>query len=115
MAAIIGNAVPPQRQRVIDAMHLREPDRVPVGLWGTAEGYQNLRRFLFGQVRVDARLAADEITLPAAVQREKDKGKKIRARYNIEVAAKVRNAGCFLNERKVSQDHPRDLAREIDR
>ena len=23
---------------------LREPDRVPVGLWGTIEGYQNLRR-----------------------------------------------------------------------
>ena len=46
MAAIIGNAVPPQRQRVIDAIHLREPDRVPVGLWGTAEGYQNLRRGL---------------------------------------------------------------------
>ena len=44
MAAIIGKAVPPQRQRVIDAIALREPDRVPVGLWGTIEGYQNLRR-----------------------------------------------------------------------
>jgi len=43
MAAIIGKAVPAQRQRVIDALHLREPDRVPVGLWGTTEGYQNLR------------------------------------------------------------------------
>ena len=43
MAAIIGNAVPAQRKRVIDAMSLREPDRVPVGLWGTTEGYQNLR------------------------------------------------------------------------
>ena len=44
MAAIIGKAIPPQRQRVIDALALREPDRVPVGLWGTIEGYQNLRR-----------------------------------------------------------------------
>ena len=44
MAAIIGKAVPPQRQRVLDAIALREPDRVPVGLWGTIEGYQNLRR-----------------------------------------------------------------------
>ena len=44
MAAIIGKAVPPQRQRVLDALALREPDRVPVGLWGTIEGYQNLRR-----------------------------------------------------------------------
>ena len=43
MAAIIGKAIPEQRKRVIDAMNLREPDRVPVGLWGTVEGYQNLR------------------------------------------------------------------------
>ena len=29
---------------MLDALALREPDRVPVGLWGTIEGYQNLRR-----------------------------------------------------------------------
>lgn len=44
MAEIIGNAMPPQRKRVIDALHLREPDLVPIGLWGTIEGYQNLRK-----------------------------------------------------------------------
>ena len=44
MAAIIGKAIPAQRQRTLDALALREPDRVPVGLWGTIEGYQNLRR-----------------------------------------------------------------------
>jgi uroporphyrinogen decarboxylase len=43
MTAIIGKAVSPQRKRTLDALNLREPDRVPVGLWGTAEGYQNLR------------------------------------------------------------------------
>lgn len=46
MTAIIGKAMPAQRKRVIDAIHLREPDRVPVGLWGTVEGYQNLRKGL---------------------------------------------------------------------
>jgi len=46
MAAIIGKAIPPQRKRVLDALHLREPDRVPIGLWGTIEGYQNLRKHL---------------------------------------------------------------------
>jgi hypothetical protein len=46
MAAVIGKAIPPQRKRVIDAMNLREPDRVPVGLWGTVEGYLNLRKGL---------------------------------------------------------------------
>jgi len=46
MAAIIGRAVSPQRQRTLDALNLREPDRVPVGLWGTADGYQHLRKGL---------------------------------------------------------------------
>jgi uroporphyrinogen decarboxylase len=55
MAAIIAGAMPPQRKRVVDAMHLREPDRVPVGLWGTVEGYQNLRQGLGMQFNEDPR------------------------------------------------------------
>ena len=55
MAAIVGNAIPPQRKRVIDAMNLQEPDRVPVGLWGTVEGYQNLRKGLGLQYNDDPR------------------------------------------------------------
>ena len=55
MVAILGNAVPPQRKRVIDALHLREPDKVPVGLWGTVEGYQNLRRGLGMEYNKDPR------------------------------------------------------------
>lgn len=46
MTAIIGRAIPPQRKRTLDALALREPDKVPVGLWGTVEGYQNLRKGL---------------------------------------------------------------------
>jgi len=53
MAEIIGKAIPPQRQRVLDAMNLREPDRVPIGLWGTVEGYQNLRKGLGMQYNPD--------------------------------------------------------------
>ena len=53
MVAIVGNAIPPQRKRVLDAISLREPDRVPVGLWGTVEGYQNLRKGLGLQYNVD--------------------------------------------------------------
>lgn len=74
------------------------------GIVNSEEGYQNLRRFLFGEVRVDAWLQVDEITLPAAVQREKDAGREVRARYNIDVAAKTRNAGYFLSERRVAQE-----------
>ncbi len=55
MAHITGKAIPPQRKRVIDALHLREPDMVPVGLWGTIEGYQNLRRGLGMDYKADAR------------------------------------------------------------
>ena len=55
MAAIIGKAIPPQRKRVLDALHLREPDRVPVGLWGTIEGYQNLRKALGMDYKADPR------------------------------------------------------------
>ena len=55
MAAVIGKAIPPQRQRVLDALALREPDRVPVGLWGTIEGYQNLRRGIGMDYKADAK------------------------------------------------------------
>lgn len=55
MAEIIGKAIPPQRKRVIDALHLREPDKVPVGLWGTIEGYQNLRRGIGMDYKADPR------------------------------------------------------------
>ena len=76
----------------------------PFGIVNSEEGYQNLRRFLFGQVRIDARLAVDEITLPRAVQKEKDAGKQIRARYNINACAKVRGGGIYLSERRVQNE-----------
>ena len=37
------------------------------GIVNSEEGYQNLVRFLFGDVRADGRLEVDEITLPPAV------------------------------------------------
>ena len=78
----------------------------PFGIVNSEEGYQNLRRFLFGQVRIDARLAVDEITLPRAVQKEKIKGakKQIRAQYNIDACAKVRGGGSYLSERRVRNE-----------
>jgi len=73
------------------------------GLVNSEEGYQNLRRFLFGQTQVDAFLEVDELTLPRKVQEAKDEHKKIRASYYIETTAQVRNATYFLHERKVNQ------------
>lgn len=76
----------------------------PYGIVNSEEGYQNLRRFLFGQVRVDLRLSVDEIMLPPNVQEQRDAGKDVEANYNIDVTAKVRGAGYFLNERRVIQE-----------
>jgi hypothetical protein len=73
------------------------------GIVNSEEGYQNLKRFLFGQVRIDAKLFVNEITLPVPIQQLKDDGKKIRASYYIETTGQVRGANYFLHERKVGQ------------
>ena len=74
------------------------------GIVNSEEGYQNLRRFLFGQTKVDAYLKVDEITLPRAIQKLKDDGKKIRASYYIESTAKVRGGNVNLHERGLDQE-----------
>jgi hypothetical protein len=73
------------------------------GIVNSEEGYQNLRRFLFGDVGVEARLYADEITLPRPVQKLKDAGREIRASYHIDTAARVRGALYCLHERRFEQ------------
>jgi hypothetical protein len=75
------------------------------GIVNSEEGYQNLRRFLFGNVRVDVTLAVDEITLPKPVEDEVgDDRARVRAAYDIEAAATLRGLNVFLNERRVAQE-----------
>jgi hypothetical protein len=75
------------------------------GIVNSEEGYQNLRRFLFGDVRVDVTLIVDEITLPKAIEEEVgDDLDRVRAAYNIEAAATLRGLNVFLNERRVAQE-----------
>lgn len=83
------------------------------GIVNSEEGYQNLRRFLFGDVRIHALLNCKEITLPAEVQKLKDENKKIRASYHIETQAGVRGALYKLHERRV--DHSSAILRDYDR
>ena len=45
------------------------------GIVNSEEGYQNLTRFLFGELRVDGILDIDDITLPVEVQKALDDGK----------------------------------------
>ena len=75
------------------------------GIVNSEEGYQNLRRFLFGDVRVDFRLLIDEITLPAKIEKEVGKKReRVKAAYNIETAASLRGLNVFLSERRVIQE-----------
>src|SRR5262249_12361148 len=59
------------------------------GIVNSEEGYQNLIRFLFGDVRADGYLDIDEVTLPPEVEKEYEAGKEIRASYLFEIAVSI--------------------------
>lgn len=74
------------------------------GIVNSEEAYQNLVRFLFGDVRVDGILDLDEITLPPDVKREKENGKEIRASYHFEVILRVRGYDWDLHRRTADEE-----------
>ena len=72
------------------------------GIVNSEEGYQNLRRFLFGDIRVEITLSIDDISLPAAIEKERKKGHEVRASYHAETAVRVRGARWDLHRRSVA-------------
>jgi PGAP1-like protein len=74
------------------------------GIVNSEEGYQNLIRFLYGDVRADGTLLVDEITLPQAVQEKLDAGKRIKASYMFEVAVSVRGKPWYLHRRTAHEN-----------
>lgn len=76
----------------------------PFGIVNSEEAFQNLARFLFGDVRVDLWLEIDEIRLPKVVQKEVDDGKKVDALYQIEIKAAPRGKLWFLTRRTAEED-----------
>lgn len=71
------------------------------GVVNSEDGYQNLVRFLFGDVRVDGTLEVGALPLPASVEKAKDNGKQIRASYYFEATVAPRGANDFkLTERR---------------
>jgi hypothetical protein len=74
------------------------------GIVNSEEGYQNLTRFLFGNVRVDGVLEIDELILPEKVQKAKDSGKEIRASYHFEVVVSVRGKQWEMHRRTVNEN-----------
>ncbi len=74
------------------------------GIVNSEEGYQNLKRFLFGNVRVEALLEIAELSLPPTVQKQVDAGKKVKASYHAEVVARVRGKRWALHRRTVDEE-----------
>ncbi len=73
----------------------------PYGIVNSEEGYQNLSRFLFGDVRVDGVLEVEKLPLPPSVQKALDAGKDVKASYFFESTVVPRGAATFkLTERK---------------
>lgn len=71
------------------------------GVVNSEEGYQNLVRFLFGDLRVDGVLEVEALPLPPTVQKAHDEGRKVRASYYIESTVAPRGAVTVrLTERR---------------
>lgn len=84
---------------------MRRAHSGPYGMVNSEEGFGNLSRFLFGDLRVDGDLIVQEIELPPelqvikqqAAQNNTDAG--IRASYSFETALRVRGERWVLTER----------------
>jgi hypothetical protein len=80
------------------------------GIVNSEEAYQNLTRFLFGDVRVDVWLDIEGIRLPPAVQKEAEAGRKVDALYQIELTAAPRGKLWQLTRRTTEEDSVACLA-----
>lgn len=73
----------------------------PYGIVNSEEGYQNLSRFLFGNVQVDGMLEVENLPLPPAVQKAYDEKKKVRGSYYFEATVSPRGTTHYkLTERR---------------
>lgn len=74
------------------------------GIVNSEESYQNLTRFLFGDVRVDLWVDVTDIRLPAEVRAAEDQGKKVDALYQFEAMAAPRAKLWYLTRRVAEED-----------
>lgn len=74
------------------------------GIVNSEESYQNLTRFLFGDVRVDIWAEVDEIRLPSDIRKEADAGKEVNALYQFELLASTRGKPWYLTRRVAEED-----------
>jgi hypothetical protein len=69
------------------------------GIVNSEEAYQNLSRFLFGDLRADIWLDVESIQLPAAIQ-----GRPVNALYQFEILAAPRGMRWYLTRRTAEED-----------
>jgi hypothetical protein len=74
------------------------------GIVISEEAFQNLARFLFGDVRVDVWLDVDDIRLPEPVQKAVDQGRQVDALYQVEALASPRGKLWYLTRRVSEED-----------
>lgn len=77
----------------------------PFGIVNSEEGYQNLARFLFGDVRITGILQLDSLPLPPSIQKALNEKKDVKASYWFEASVSPRPAGggggmFYLTERR---------------
>ena len=82
------------------------------GIVNSEEAYQNLTRFLFGDIRVDIWLDVDEIRLPKEVQKAADGGSAVNALYQFEVLASPRGKLWYLTRRTAEEDSVACISQE---
>ena len=75
------------------------------GIVNSEEGYQNLVRFLFGDICATGRLDIAELPFPPEIERARKAGKKIASSYYIEATVAPRGAYTYdLTNRTIAQE-----------
>lgn len=69
------------------------------GIVNSEEAYQNLTRFLFGDIRVDIWVDVESVQLPPEIQ-----GKPVNALYQFELLASPRGKRWYLTRRMMEED-----------
>lgn len=73
------------------------------GIVNSEEAYQNLVRFLFGDVRVDMWLDVEDVRVPQELEAKDEQG-KVDALYQFEVLASPRGKRWYLTRRVAEED-----------
>ncbi len=83
------------------------------GIVNSEDSYQNLIRFLFGDLRIDIWLDVEDIRLPQDVQTEADAGRAVDALYQFEVLASPRGKLWYLTRRIAEEDSVACLRHQV--